>query len=242
MITFPDPSVTNTSSSIPQSGRLNTHQRPHLALLDKANNYFKTPQAPAPVITGRPQHNTWEAAEGSGTPPGAPPTKHTRHDEAVLRQMRLLKRTSVEVLPGYSSPMDCSTEQPKSKQRQDQNPGQQQQQHLDEAEAATSGRHEREHQELEIEVRVPGGPTLRTVNSDPHLVGLTSSHNQSPLTTEHNPMISMSGRDLNSPFLMQSDSNNSLIPTDGLTLGDIQRETTAMETGKEPFCLQNMST
>ena len=228
VITFPNPPVTDTSVSIPHSAPL-----PPYIPLDKPSNYFKTPQAPAPVAISNSRQQQRIPADRN-TPPGAPPTQH-RHDEATLRQQRLLKRTSVEVLPGYSSPMDCVTEQPKSKQKQGQS------QCDVEDTKQIDGQHEHEQQthiEYEpVEARVPGGPSLRTVNSDPHLVGLTTYSQQSPLTSEYNPMISVSGRDLNSPFLMQSDSSSSLIPSEGLTLDEIHRETTAMETGKMCCCL-----
>ena len=229
IITFPNPPVTDTSANIPHAIGINSASPPEYVPLDKPSDYFKTPQTRAPVVSGncRQQQRT---PPDKNTPPGAPPTQHPRHDDATLRQQRLLKRTSVEVLPGYSSPMDYLNEHPKSKQKQNETHGD------DEDTKQIRGQHEHEHHtHIEYEpgeVRVPGGPSLRTVNSDPHLVGLCSYLQQSPLTSEHNPMISVSGRDLNSPFLMQSDSSSSLIPSEGLTLDDIHRGTTAMETGK----------
>ncbi len=238
--TFPNPPVAHSSAmtSIPQAaGRVHSQPPPlppPYIPVDKSSTYFKAPQARAPVAVGS-ERQQQRSVVDAHTPPGAPPTKHTRHDEATLRQMRLLKRTSVEVLPGYSSPMDCCTEHPKSKEKQQFHDHTAQQ--LTEAKPSTSGHFEHEHQnEYELETRVPGGPSLRTVNSDPHLVGLVGALQQSPLTTECNPMISVTGRDLNSPFLMQSDSSSSVIHGEGLCMADIQREATAMETGETVRC------
>ncbi len=225
----------STITTFPTSTTATFHQQTDFTLNDPHNTHpdvFKIPSIPSAAAGAPPpshHHNDQSTVEAnsSGVPPGAPPTSH---HEAAMRQLRLMKRTSVEVLPGYST-MDCINEhehEPKSKQKQSET-------HHDIHEdlrapsAFHHGQQNFDHIEP-LEVRIPGGPSLRTVNSDPHLVGLVT--NQSPMTSEHNPMISMSGRDLNSPFLMQSDSSSSLIPAMGLTLDDVHRDTMAMETGK----------
>ena len=134
------------------------------------------------------------------------------HGSAEQRRARLMKRTSVEVLPDY--PVAGFVDIPKSAKTNTPD-------NID-----TSS-----HVEEGAVVQDQSACHLRASNSDPHLCGLDLS--RGPVA---DPMISMSNRDLNSPIMfMQTDS---LHPDTSLTLEDLHNDI-AMETDSRspsPLC------
>ena len=204
----------------------------------------------------------------SQSTPSATSQRHTASPEGgPARNMRLLKRTSVEVLPGY---LDFSNEVSNNISTKNakttsimankcgggakattaataagttNNPST-----LQQIATATTAQLHTTSDFSQGHGHFPGQPQgqaaghfsqvhahpggLRSVSSDPHLVGLGLASGSQMLLCDDNPMISVNDRDLNSPVMfMQTDTLISSAQS-GLTLEDIQRETVAMETGK----------
>lgn len=134
----------------------------------------------------------------------------------ALKRTRLMKRTSVDILPDYPQfhndlpKLSRTGAHPDGDEDGDTFEGQGQM-------VASGGEH-------------PFMAGLRASSSDPHLTNLERS---SPLGTGSggDPMISRIDRDLNSPVLFLQTSA-SFDEDKGLSLEDIQRETVAMDMGE----------
>ena len=138
------------------------------------------------------------------------PTTHL--GAGAARRLRLMKRTSVEVLPDYptAKATDSKCFRTEDSPNQQTSPPQ---------------------QVVKALVAPPHGDLsggLRTSSSDPHLVGLLQPAGHGDVA---DPMISMCDRDINSPVMfMQTDS----LYDNSLTMDDMVRpgsESVAMETG-----------
>ncbi len=147
------------------------------------------------------------------TPDNTPTGQSSGDTPLHICYSRLLKRTSVEVLPGYLDTIITDTSSKCSKT---------------DLKLHDVGQGLIPQGQIEVNLGSKGQSQggLRTVNSDPHLASMVN-----PMTSEDNPMLSVHERDLNSPIIFM---DTMALGQAGLTLEDIQRENVDMETDTPP--------